>query len=208
MILFFGWRIVFRSIGRGVFHCPHEAADRDYRLRSARRWFHLFWVPVVPLKHFGELVECEACENRFDLDVLKIPTASSIADSIARAMRLAVVEILRATSAVSTLQHNAAMAVLKRYLPTMNDMDLICDLSALDTSLLNDHLQHIAPVLSDLGKESIVSNAVWVAAADGSMNSTCKLVIEQIGGDLGMTPAHVRGVIDSVLETVFSRGNG
>lgn len=208
MILFFGWRIVFRAIGRGTFHCPHESADRDYRLKTARRWFHLFWLPVIPLRRFGEVVECETCNSRYEVDVLRIPTAAAIADSIARAVRMSVVEVLRATSAVSTLQHNAAMSILSRYLPNMTELDLACDLSSLDTSSLHEHLQHIAPVLNDLGKEAIVANCVWVAVADGSVNSTGRLVLDQIGADLGMTPAHIRGVVDSVLESVFSRGNG
>lgn len=208
MILFFGWRIVFRSIGRGSFHCPHESADRDYRLRAARRWFHLFWVPVIPLKRFGEVVECEACQSRYEVDVLRIPTAASIADGIARAMRMAIVDVLRATSAISTIQHNTAMTILRRYLPNLSDLDLACDMTGLDTASLHEHLQHIAPVLNDLGKEAIVANCVWVGVADGSLNSTCRLVLDQIGTDLGMTPAHIRGVVDSVLESVFSRGNG
>ena len=40
------------------------------------------------------------------------------------------------------------------------------------------------------------------------INSTGRIVLEQLGADLGMTPAHIRGVIDSVLESALSRGNG
>ena len=208
MILFFGWRIVFRTIGQGVFHCPHESADRDYRLRVARRWFHIFWLPIIPLKQFGEIVECETCNSRYEVDVLRIPTAAAIADSLARAMRMSVIDILRASSAVSSLQHTAALAILRRYVPHLSDGDLRSDVTLLDTASLHEHLQHIAPVLNDLGKESLVGNCAWVAVADGALNSTGRIVLEQLGADLGMTPAHIRGVIDSVLESAVSRGNG
>ena len=208
MILFFGWRIVFRTIGHGVFHCPHESADRDYRMRVARRWFHIFWLPIVPLKRFGEIVECETCNSRYEVDVLRIPTAAAIADSLARAMRMSVIDILRASSAVSSLQHHAALAILRRYVPDLSDNDLHSDVISLETASLHEHLQHIAPVLNDLGKESLVGNCAWVAVADGALNSTGRIVLEQLGADLGMTPAHIRGVIDSVLESAVSRGNG
>ena len=207
MILFFGWRIVFRTIGHGVFHCPHESADRDYRMRVARRWFHIFWLPIVPLKRFGEIVECETCNSRYEVDVLRIPTAAAIADSLARAMRMSVIDILRASSAVSSLQHHAALAILRRYVPHLSDNDLRTDVTTLETASLHEHLQHIAPVLNDLGKESLVGNCAWVAVADGALNSTGRIVLEQLGADLGMTPAHIRGVIDSVLESAVSRGN-
>jgi hypothetical protein len=199
---------VFRTIGHGVFHCPHESADRDYRLRVARRWFHIFWLPIVPLKQFGEIVECETCNSRYEVDVLRIPTAAAIADSLARAMRMSVIDILRASSAVSSLQHHAALAILRRYVPHLSDSDLRSDVTMLDTASLHEHLQHIAPVLNDLGKESLVGNCAWVAVADGALNSTGRIVLEQLGADLGMTPAHIRGVIDSVLESAVSRGNG
>ena len=208
MILFFGWRIVFRTIGHGVFHCPHESADRDYRVRVARRWFHIFWLPIVPLKRFGEIVECETCNSRYEVDVLRIPTAAAIADSLARAMRMSIIDILRASSAVSSLQYHAALNILRRYVPHLTDADLLSDVTMLDTASLHEHLQHIAPVLNDLGKESLVGNCAWVAVADGALNSTGRIVLEQLGADLGMTPAHIRGVIDSVLESALSRGNG
>jgi len=208
MILFFGWRIVFRTIGRGVFHCPHEGADREYRLRTARRWFHVFWLPLIPLKRFGEIVECQTCNSRYEPDVLRVPTATAIADSLGRAMRMSVIDILRSSSAVSSLQHNASLNILRRYLPTYHDVDLRADVVSLDTASLHEHLQHIAPVLNDVGRESLVGNCAWVAVADGSLNSMSRIVLEQLGADLGMTPAHIRGVIDSVLESAVSRGNG
>ena len=208
MILFFGWRIVFRTVGRGVFHCPNESADRDYTLRTARRWFHLFWLPIVPLKRFGEVVECQDCSTRYEVDVLRIPTAATVAESMARVMRMSVIDILRSTSAVCSLQQHAALTVLQRYLPHLTEADLRSDIAFLDTSSLHEHLQQVSPVLNDIGKESLVGNCTWVAVADTSVNSTSRIVLEQLGTDIGMTPAHIRGVIDSVIETVVRGGNG
>ena len=207
MIMFFGWRIVFRTLGRGVFHCPNESADREYALRAARRWFHIFWLPLVPLKRFGEVVECQSCKTRYEVEVLRIPTASAIADSMAKVVRMSIVDILRSTSAVSTMQHHAALTVLQRYMPQITDADLRSDVALLDTSPLHEHLQHVAPVLNDVGRESLIGSCTWVAVADSSLNSTSRIVLEQFGADLGMTAAHVRGVIDSVIETVVRGGN-
>ena len=123
-------------------------------------------------------------------------------------MRMSIIDILRASSAVSSLQHHAALNILRGYVPHLSDGELRGDVTTLDTASLHEHLQHIAPVLNDLGKESLVGNCAWVAVADGALNSTGRIVLEQLGADLGMTPAHIRGVIDSVLESAVSRGNG
>ncbi len=122
-------------------------------------------------------------------------------------MRRPVVKIWRSWGAVSSRQHHAALSILRRYLPTYHDIDLRTDIVSLDTAPLHEHLQHIAPVLNDVGKESVVGNCAWVAVADGALNSTSRIVLEQLGADLAMTPAHIRGVIDSVLESAVSRGN-
>lgn len=208
MILFFGWRIVLKTIGRGTFHCPRESADRGYRLRAARRWFHVFWVPIVPLRQLGEVVECDGCSAQYGTDALRTPTAVAVADSIGLSMRMVIAELLRASAPVSTLQRTAALAVLQRYQGSCSEADLDLDVRNLDTSMLQEHLGQVAPVLNDLGREALVGNAAWVAVADGALNSTARMIIENMGADLSMTPAHVRGVIDSVLDAAVSRGNG
>ena len=58
MLIIFGLRVYFRTVGQGTFHCQRCGGDRPYRLRSGRRWIHLFFIPLIPLGKAGEYVQC------------------------------------------------------------------------------------------------------------------------------------------------------
>jgi uncharacterized Zn-finger protein len=72
-LILFGWRVFYRTIAQGIFHCPRCDADRKYRHRRGRRWFTLFFIPVIPLNSAGEDVQCTTCRTRYQADVLRQP---------------------------------------------------------------------------------------------------------------------------------------
>ena len=49
MLIFFGLRVFYRTAGQGTFHCQRCGGDREYRHKVGRRWFTLFFIPVIPL---------------------------------------------------------------------------------------------------------------------------------------------------------------
>ena len=59
------------TVGRGRYHCPNEGATRPYRQVRARRWFTVFFLPLVPLDRQGEWVRCEGCGATYSTDVLE-----------------------------------------------------------------------------------------------------------------------------------------
>lgn len=65
MILFFGTRTRMRVLGTGSFPCPNCLASRAYQRQSARTWFHLFWIPIVPLGQAQEAVLCTVCGGQW-----------------------------------------------------------------------------------------------------------------------------------------------
>ena len=78
MLLIFGLRVYFRTIGQGMFHCQRCGGDRRYRERTGRRWFHLFFIPLIPLVSVGEHVRCGTCRTTYHVDVLAMPTADAL----------------------------------------------------------------------------------------------------------------------------------
>ena len=47
------------------------AATARYRRLEARRWFTVFFIPVIPLKQLGTVVQCDSCGGQFGDDVLQ-----------------------------------------------------------------------------------------------------------------------------------------
>lgn len=70
MIVVAGLRVRTTNVDTGMFHCPNEGADRRYHHLRARRWFTLFFVPVIPLDQRGEWVECLGCASTYRTNVL------------------------------------------------------------------------------------------------------------------------------------------
>jgi len=55
---------------RGSFHCPACGAGATYQEKVVRRYFSLFFVPLIPLHKVGEYVQCDRCGGSFKPEVL------------------------------------------------------------------------------------------------------------------------------------------
>ena len=96
MLLIFGLRVYYRTVGQGTFHCQRCGGDRPYRLKSGRRWIHVFFIPVIPLAKAGEYVQCAECGTRYAADVLALPTMAQMQAALPAGMRAAAIAMLLA----------------------------------------------------------------------------------------------------------------
>ena len=70
MFFILGLKTRLSTIDTGMFRCPNEGGDRAYRHVRARRWFTLFFLPVIPLGTQGEWVRCQGCGTQYGPDVV------------------------------------------------------------------------------------------------------------------------------------------
>jgi hypothetical protein len=71
MLLIFGARLYTFTHRRGMFMCPHCHDVTSFRERTARRFGHLFFIPLIPLGSGIRFAECERCASRFRAEVLQ-----------------------------------------------------------------------------------------------------------------------------------------
>ncbi len=67
-ILFFGTRDVIRDdpgAPTQTMPCPVCRNIVTFKARQARHYFHLFWLPLIPLGDSHHILECPACRSRF-----------------------------------------------------------------------------------------------------------------------------------------------
>ena len=55
--IIFGTRGVTSKKDRGQFQCPQCGSGCEYVHKSVRRFFTLYFIPVIPLDHLGEIAE-------------------------------------------------------------------------------------------------------------------------------------------------------
>lgn len=199
-MLILGMRVIFRTLSTGVFHCPREGADRNYRLRRAQQFFTIFFLPIIPLKKLGTVVECDGCKAQFDERVLAAPTAAQKSDNLAGTVRSAVVSVLR-TGATTPIGREQAVRTVSGYVPSYDDNQLTSDLSDLDVSEMRDGLRSASTFLDDHGKEGLLTRFALVGLGDkGFFTDAERALLAEMGTDLGMTATHSRGVLDVALE--------
>jgi Tellurite resistance protein TerB len=200
-MIIFGWRVRFATRGNGVFFCPNCGGDRQYLLQQGRRWFTLFFIPMIPLGHVGEeFVHCTSCNRDFTVRALDNPTTTALGEHLVAAMREAVVWLLRTTTPDAAVV-GAALKVLSSFAQRpWSEAELQADLANLDVGGLSARLATLSTSLGPQGKESVLAGCAVVAVADGAINDEERQVLDHVAASLTMTPAHARGVIPQVVE--------
>jgi hypothetical protein len=195
VLIIFGLRVFYRTIAQGTFHCRRCGGDREYRHRSGRRWFTLFFIPVIPLNAVGEHVQCTTCKTRYVVEVLNQPTTAQMQAALPAGMRAAVSAMLRSGDPASPAPRQRAIeAVIGAGTPGYDEAMLNADLM--------QPFEAIRPALNQVGAQLTIQAREWyltevlrIAMADGSLTESERHAALAIGIDLGMTQAQVVGVV-------------
>jgi tellurite resistance protein len=197
VLLIFGLSVFFRTVGQGDFHCPNCGGDRHYRQRVARRWFTLFFIPVIPLNRVGEVVECATCRTRFNLDVLRLPTAQEMAAALPMAMRAAAAAVLSVGDPDASAPRARAVEAVRGYgFDEFDDTMLTSDLAQPQDGA-GEVIAQAGAQLTVEAREWFLAQAVRIALADGAIGSGERQALHTVAERLGMTPAHAVGVIST-----------
>jgi hypothetical protein len=70
-LIIFGRKSVTSSTARGSFMCPACQSQQAYDHKLVRKFFTLYFLPIIPLGTLGEYVECGGCKGTFKPTVLQ-----------------------------------------------------------------------------------------------------------------------------------------
>ena len=210
-LIIFGTRGVTYSTGRGEFHCPGCDVRRPYQHKRVRRFFTLYFIPIIPLDVIGEYVECQHCRATYKPNVLSYdPRAGK---------KLFEAEFHAAVKRVMVLMMMADGKIDPEELETIRQVfgklskrevgraEVEAEVEAAKTEGrgLRQYLTSISPNLNDPGKELVVQAAFFVAAADGTVTEEETALLTELATALEMSPAHFRGAIDEVAPQLGER---
>jgi hypothetical protein len=195
MLLIFGLSVFFRTVGEGVFHCQNCGGDRGYRRRAGRRWFTLFFLPVIPLGRLGEIVECRTCRTRYRTTALRLPTAEQMSAALPAGMRAAAALVLLAGADGDEAARARAVEAVQGYGELYYDDDALDGDLGMPPAFLAEEVATAGAHLAVEAKEWFLAQAVRVALADGPLSETERQTLHEVAARLGMTQAHALGVI-------------
>ncbi len=196
MLIIFGFRTLLHVLGTGDFHCPECGTDCTYRLVAPRRWFTLFFIPVIPGSKQSPAVECTRCKSLWDKQVLDLPTTASIEKALGLAMRAIV-----ATS-VGRLPDYAlpmGMAVAAAEVSAMQSSsyepaDLVRDIASFQVVDVTEYTRDLRGALTPMGSDRLVQGCLDALAVyctiDQNNARACTaalLNVEQAALSLGLT---------------------
>jgi hypothetical protein len=195
MIILWGFRVFYRTVGEGVFHCRKCGGDRQYRHRAGRRFFTLFFIPIIPLNKVGEHVQCTTCKTRYVMDALSLPTAAQMQTALPLGMRAAAVAVLQSGDPGSLAARQRAVAAIQGAgAQEYTDAGLDAD-AAQPADAARSAVGQVARQLTPDSKEWFLAETVRVGMADGPLTERERQTVQLIAADLGMTQAQAIGVV-------------
>jgi hypothetical protein len=192
-----GSTIRTRALRAVAFVCPYCEVDRDGQLHERRRWVGVGPIAVLPLQRLDPMVRCDTCAHWCGLAVLNIPTSHQLQVMLERALRHAVTSVIRAGHASdrSDEVERHGVGLLRNAGFIYDRFRLAEDLDGLRDADTAVHLRPLADELTLHGKQGLLHRLHGLATVEGTMRPAQRDLLVQIGVALGMSAAHINGVI-------------
>lgn len=210
IIVYGTYGITYSKGQPGQFHCPHCAVTQSYRHRRVRRFFHIFFIPLIPLTLAGEYVECSQCKGTYKLEVLAM--MKGIADGTKQAsqalplsegqrgVRRILALMLLADGRVEESEISAIVEFLRyseRRDVTRDEVLAEVEAARKQPADVEAYCRQLMGFLNDQGKADVLKAAHVIASADGHVDPSEQRLLERIGVALGMRPQQVSSQLSS-----------
>ncbi len=200
-MVIWGFRGVRSTKAKGDFFCPSCNSDQHYDHKRVRRFFTLYFIPLIPLGELGDYVECGRCKQTYNEKVLEYnpkKEAERIQMAYHAALKSTMIEIMLADGEIEEAEVKIIMDTINEFsTQEASEVELRAEIESAEaqTSIIKRRLRELGPQLNDGGREKIIQAGLRVATADGNFDDSEKQLLVEIAGSLGMTEAHLAGVI-------------
>ena len=203
-MIIFGTKSTRKKLDQGTFDCPQCRGQASFTKKRAKQWFHLYFIPLIPLKEFPPYVECHSCYATFVEGVLN---ASADSEKIRAEFETATMIILTrmawADGVIEPEEKEEIFKVVNAICAkefSKNDVEhAIRDAKDSPEDALAIATQ-VGNMLNDGGKEMIIQAVYAIAASDGDFAQEEKEMILEIGAGLGLRPAYIKGILSELVE--------
>jgi len=204
IIVYGTYGITYSKGEPGQFHCPTCSATQAYRHRRVRRFFHIFFIPLIPLNLAGEYVECGTCKGTYKLEVLAM--MKGIANGVAhasqqlplsegqRGVRRILALMLLADGRVEESELTAIIEFLRyseRRDVTRDEVLAEIEAARREPADVEAYCRNMMGFLNEQGRADVLKAAQVIASADGHVDPAEQRLLERIGVALGMRPNQV-----------------
>lgn len=203
-MIIFGTRGITSTLKEGTFSCPQCESNQAYRHRQVRKFFTLYFIPLIPLDTAGDYVECQRCKGTFVSRVLRQGNENEKFMALYEtAMRHTMIKMMLADGVIEEEEKAIVLQIINKFGKndlTMEQLDnLIKDIQR-DNRAVDHYLKQIASSLNEHGKETIIKCAIQVACADNNFDDSEKELIMDMSKALEMSPSHLKGIFTEMFD--------
>lgn len=190
-----GWTARRTTLRSGMFHSPAAGCGAPYRVIEERRWPTFLLLPLVFCRTRRVFVECQLTGTTYDESILEALSDEQLVELLPSSVRAVVAAVALADGSVAPEECDVAIEVMQEFVPDYDVVDLECDLEDVGLAPLAQSLARLSRSLHVHGRERVLCCAARVMMADGSPSRDTVEAVRSVGAALGMSSAHVDGVI-------------
>ena len=198
-MIIFGSRGMTTTADAGSFHCPRCGPARRYELKQVRRWFTLYFIPVIPLNKAGEYVECKQCAGTFGKEAIHYDPAEE-KERIAREIQRVLV-LLLAKTGVTEERISRLRGALSRTAGLQFDHEPMRDelaLAARAPGTLAALLKGSETIFSEAGRALLMAEGYRMLAEGGRLAPDDEKAFREFMAAMGMTGSHQNATLEQL----------
>jgi len=204
-MIFFGTKGVKSTLKSGEFNCPQCNNTQNYKHIKVKKFFTLYFIPIIPLDSLGEYVECRNCKGTFVPNVLdKESQNNEFMAHYEYAMRHSMVRMMLADGKIDENEKKIVLEMINKFgdndLSEIQLDELIIDIKK-DNKETTHYLKSIAPSLNEHGKETIIKCALHIACSDGDFDESEEQMLIKMAEALEMSSSHLKGIFSEMFES-------
>lgn len=197
-MIIWGTYVTKKIVEKGEFFCPGCAQHRGYNLRRPKKWGHLYWIPLIPMQELDRYVECTACDKAWNESVLQhdpIREQHQRDDNLATLLAQLML-LMSGEGGLTPALNDRIIEATDELLGVNATSETIAAavMAGSDRNAVLSNATRQADQLNDRGKEATL-RAVIAVASSRPLGEREWMLATEIGKHLGMSPAHVSGVL-------------
>lgn len=202
--IIFGTRGVTYNHREGRFYCPACSGEKGYKHKRVRRFFTLYFIPLIPLDLLADYIECGRCRGTFKEEILDYDpsTDQAVEAEFQLAIKRVMVLMMMADGVIDDDEVTAISELYSRIAKEpFGEEQVRAEISAAEAAgkSASDYLTQVGPYINDSGKELILKAGIVVAAADGEFQDEEKLLLLEMAKALQVSPAHLKRLLDETF---------
>lgn len=196
-MIIFGTRGLESVRDTGTFNCPRCGMSKPYRLKSVKRWFTLYFIPVIPIGSAGSYVECAQCGGTYSEEVFAYDPEGE-ARQVFLKLRGLLVLVMLADGQADPAEVRAICDIYHEMTDEpLEEQTVHEDIRrARQTgSNLDDFARQVAADLTFKGKGTFLNAAFRVLSAKGQLRHDGEEVISRLARCMSVSPEQLKGMI-------------